>query len=175
MGALIRNINAQSDIDTLIIPRKPDGNYYRYEMVCDGRWTRAYDDTPSGLMNYLIPGYLNLDPEERLAARIRHAVDTQVTLQALINTNVPGVPTNEEKEVLNGPRHIQPIIEEWSCPVPLVLIDTFYNPFTSQPLPLDINEGEIWWIRAGEDDFEYLRSLHDLAVIDLNVSKDEVL
>lgn len=175
MGVQVRNVNAETDISALEIPRRPDGTYYRYEMVISGGWERVYDDTAADLMNYLIPGYTTLTEQERITARVRHAVDTQVRLQAIINSNVDGQTTEQEHVLLHGPRHIQPTISEWSNAIPIVLIDTFYHPYTETPKPLEVSDGEIWWLIAGEGDFEYLRSLHDLAVIDLNLTKDEVL
>ncbi len=67
-------------------PTRADGQPYGFEMI-HGRW-RTYADTPVELVTALIPGYTELDaPVERMQARVRHAVDVQVVLQAELATS----------------------------------------------------------------------------------------
>lgn len=181
MGVLVRNVAAGVDIDGFNIPRRIDGSYFRYEMICDSGWSRVYDDSIEGLINHLIPGYINLDENQRLAARIRHAVDVQVLLQSQINsTHADTARSVSENTVLFAPRHEQPFIHEWSCEIPLVLVDAFYAPYGDAPRPISsaldvLFASNIWWLRPADSEMEYLRSLHEATAIDLNITKDEAI
>lgn len=178
MAIMVRNVSAGVDLASLTVPTRPDGSYYRYEMLCDGGWTRVYDDTVPGLLSHLIPGYEDMDQRARLASRVRHAVDMQVALQARLNVFFAATPRNsEEQAVLYGARHVQPTPIEWACGVPLVLIDVFYAPFSTVPRPASALSDvavpqNLWWLNPAEGDLEYLRSLHAASVIDLHVAKD---
>lgn len=180
MGAQIRNISEAEDITRLQIPTRPDGSLYRYEMVTDSGWNRYYDDTPTGLLNFLLPGYEHQTPQQQTQTRIRHAVDLQVRLQAQLNAFFHSTHrTDDEHAVLFGPRHTQPAINEWSCAVPLVLVDAFYAPYTDLARPhspiADVTvPPNLWWLRPAQSDLEYLRSLHETSLIDLNITRDEV-
>lgn len=181
MTVIIRNVNLNDNIDSLVIPMRPDGKRYRYEMVCDHGWTRLYDDSITGFLCHLIPGYTRLDEDQRLAARIRHAIDIQVNLQAQLNLFFDEIiRTPEEEIILNTPKHNQPIIESWGCPVPLVILDAFYFPYSTTPRPYSEIEdvampSNIWWLRPAEDEMAYLVSLHDISFIDINIAKDELI
>jgi hypothetical protein len=181
MSVLVRNITANDKIGDLAIPTRPDGSYYRYEMICDGGWSRLYDDSAVNLLTYLIPGYTRFNDEQRLAARIRHSIDCQVALQARLNVFFAASPRNaEEQHLLYGPRHVQPSVTEWNCEVPLILIDAFYSPYADVPRTIS-GLGDValppnlWWLRPAEGELEYLRSLHETSVIDLHISKSEVI
>ena len=122
-----------------------------------------------------------MNEDKRLASRIRHAIDTQVNLQSQLNLFFEQAEkTLEEKEILERPRHIQPIIQGWACQVPLVLLDAFYFPYNVTPRPYSEIEdvampSNIWWLRPAEGEMDYLLSLHEISFIDLNISKDEVI
>lgn len=181
MTVIIRNININDDIDSLVIPTKFDGKRYRYEMICDHGWTRLYDDSITGFLAHLITGYEHLNEEQKLVARIRHAIDTQVILQSQLNLFFNEiVKTPEEEILLNTPKHKQPIIESWGCPVPLVLLDAFYFPYNTTPRPYSEIEdvampSNMWWLRPAESEMAYLMSLHEISFIDLNIAKDELI
>jgi hypothetical protein len=165
----------------MTIPSRPDGTRYRYEMICDNRWSRLYDDSVEGLLSYLIPGYRHLDENQRLGARIRHAVDSQVVLQAQLNVFFRGATrSSEEEALLLGPRHIQLEVDTWECEVPLVLVDAYYAPYTDIQKPrsaiLDVAiPPNIWWLNPAQGEMDYLLSLHEASVIDLNIAKDEAI
>ena len=178
MSIIIRNVADTEDTPTP--PLTADGHYYRFEMIADGGWTRVYDDDPDQLLDYLIPGYASLRGPERLVARIRHAVDTQVRLQALINTSYPdAAPTPEQAALLNGPRHIQPTPDLWDCEIPLVLVDAFYRPYTDTPYPLTpdgdiIDDPRLVVLTPSSGTGDYLTSLAIAGAINLSISRDEV-
>jgi hypothetical protein len=181
MGVAIRNVSQTEHVENISIPTKPDGSYYRFELIANGGWSRYYDDTTEGLMNFLIPNYENFPPGQKLAARIKHAVDLQVRLQARLNMFFASEPrTEEEQKILIGPRNEQPSIEYWETACPLVLVDAFYTPYTDNKQPIsahyDVNLPEnLWWLRPAESEVEYLRSLHETSLIDLHTISDEVV
>lgn len=181
MAVLIRNVSIADDVSALVVPTKPDGSFYRYEMICDNGWSRLYDDNVVGLLTHLVPGYTRLDDAQRLTARIRHAVDMQVSLQARLNVFFAASPrSREEQAVLYGARHLPPMIEDWNCEVPLVLVDAFYAPYTHLPRPTSgiadvAMPPNLWWLRPADGDLEYLRSLHETSVIDLHMAKEDVV
>jgi hypothetical protein len=119
------------------VPHRPDGGLYRFEMIFDGGRYRAYADTVTELCEQLIPGYAELEDDiSQAAARIQHAVRAQVLLQAAIvaDADLSGC-NGEEQELLLGPRHVPPAIEVWEADVPLVLVDTYYEPLARYPGP----------------------------------------
>jgi hypothetical protein len=143
-------------------------------MIFGGWGYRAYADTAAELCEALIPGYGELgDDTARLKARIVHAVTEQVQLQASINVESdPQASTEAHREVLVGPRHIQPAIARWDCDVPLVLVDIYYEPQGDLPRPVgkagkagEADANLIWLSPATEEG--YLRSLARAGVIAL--------
>lgn len=180
MGVKVDNLSAAEDIANFHVPTRPDGTFYRYEMVTDGGWSRYYDDDSAALVGFLISGYAALtDPTDRLAARIQHAVDLQVRLQARLNVFFADYPrTDEEQRILTAPRSTPPRVEDWTSDIPLVLVDAFYSPHGQLPLPdapqplLDDAPPTIWWLRPAGSDLDYLRSLHAASLIDLNINID---
>jgi len=161
------------------VPVKPDGNWYRYELICHAGQTRCYADSPHELLTYLIDGYGDLtSAHEQGAARTRYAVDVQVRLQARVNATAPNVTTSSEEEaILFGGRADQPTVTTWATSVPLVLVDTFYVPHTDQPAPVSeiadvAAPPNVWWLTPAAGEFPFLESLHNLGVVTLNTAKD---
>ena len=117
-------------------PAREDGRPYPFEMIyADGSW-RAYADTLEELLALLIEGYSDLDDEARLRERIRYAVDVSVPLQASAAAEGDvGSCTEEQRTVLSGTRDVPPAVTEWSAPVPLVLVTSYYAPDGPQPRP----------------------------------------
>lgn len=182
MGVKMKNFSSAEDISTLRIPTRPDGSFYRYEMIADGGWSRYYDDSPSALIDCLLPGYAALESDDdRLTARIRHAVDLQVRLQARLNVFfAEHERTDAEHAILTAPRTFPPAVETWNSDIPLVLVDAFYAPHAASPLPDapqprdESDAPTLWWLRPAAGEIEYLRSLHAASLIDLNINLDEV-
>lgn len=180
MSVAVRNtVNESLDI---AVPTHEDGSFYRFEMICDGGWTRFYTDSLSELLGYLIPGYTSMTEQQKLEARILNAADYQVRLQAQINAFYVSdpAPTDEEWAILSGPRHVQPAVDVWTCNHPLVIVDAFYAPYSDAPAPVSgdgdvANPNNIWWLRPATGEFEYLQSLHDASVIELHMLKDEAI
>lgn len=178
MGALARYISQAETLDGFALPTKPDGSFYAYELVHTGSGDRYYDDTTTGLVNHLIPGYRDTAPDEQYYARVLHALTVQVQTQAQINMLFMDKPrTDVEHAILTGVRVGQPMVDEWSCEVPLVLVDAYYMPYSNTPTPLstfgDYDDPEnIIWLRPAGDEWTYLMSLQHLGVIEVNLNRD---
>jgi hypothetical protein len=121
-----------------------------------------------------IEGYTELpDARARYKARIINAITQQVHLQAELNAQGDlEACTEAEREVLLGPRHIQPRVTSWNYEIPLVLVDVYYQPIGELPQPAakpaarpDEHPDLIWLSPATEE--TYLRSLAEAGVIDL--------
>lgn len=178
MAAIVVSNTTQADDGIPETPVKPDGSPYRFEMLFNALVDRAYADSPAELLECMIPRYTRMTEAERLAARMKHASRTQTTVQADINwahDNLAGC-TPEEQVILLSSRSLPPDIAEWSCEVPIVLIDVFYAPHGALPAPVSTladvtNPPNILWLRpSGEH--EYLFSLADVALIELNQHAD---
>ncbi|MEU6738089.1 hypothetical protein [Streptosporangium sandarakinum] len=132
-------------------PRKDDGTPYAYMMI--NGWWRVYADDPAELVEELIPGYAALaGEEERAAARLRLAVDTQVRLQArlAVDGNLDAC-TPEEREVILADRAEPPAPAVWEAAIPLVLITSHYEPHAPRPRPRAAEGAVIWLDPAGEE------------------------
>lgn len=152
------------------VPRKADGDLYEYEMVCDGGLTRVYGDTPEDMLAYLIEDYQNKTPKEKVMARIRHSMEIKISLQVHINHYFRKVSKNKaEQIILYNPQKQQPLIAEWVSEIPLVLVDSFYQPYSHVKKPVGLEEPHenIWWLNPTKDELEYLISLHETSYLDL--------
>lgn len=162
-----KNVNENYDDG---IPRHEDGSPYRYEMVCDGGLIRVYGDTTEDMLAYLIEDYQNFTNKEKTMARVRHAIDTKTSLQIHINKYFQGSRVSRMEEViLNNPQKHQPLIEEWTSSIPLVLVDTFYTPYShiEKPKSRKTPHDNIWWLNPTKSELNYLISLHETSYLDL--------
>jgi hypothetical protein len=166
---VVRNTRGPSPPEA---PMRPDGTPYRFEMIFDGFGYRAYADTPAELCEALIEGYRDLpDDRAQYGARIVNAVTHQVQLQAALNAEGDlGACTEAQREILLGPRHLQPQVASWDCVVPLVLVDAYYKPIGQLVRPAGRSAPSpggypclIWLSPATEE--TYLRSLAQAGVI----------
>ena len=172
MAVVTRNPSADVPPE---VPHRPDGGLFRFEMIFDGGRYRAYADTATELCEQLIPGYAELaDDVSQAAARIQYAVRAQVHLQAAIVAEADlSRCSAEEQELLLGPRHVPPVLEAWEADVPLVLVDSYYEPFGGLPQPQGHPRGggaegsNLIWLRPG-DEAELLTSLADAGVLVLS-------
>jgi hypothetical protein len=178
MAAIIVPNTTEANVEDLEPPTKDDGNPYRYEMLFNASVDRAYADTTDELLACLIPQYLTMTEGERMAARLSHAVRTQVSLQADINwehANLTGC-SPEEVAVLAGDRTTPPEIRAWSSAVPLVLVDVFYQPTGALPRPFSTvadvaNPPNIFWLTPA-DGYDYISSLSTLGFIEVHLHSD---
>ena len=169
MAVLTRNPPEGIDPD---IPRRPEGGLYRFEMIFDSGRYRAYADTVTELCEQLIDRYAALDDDvAQAAARIQHAVRVQVQLQAALVAEADlSRCSPEEQELLLGSRHVPPVLEVWEAHVPLVLVDTYYEPLGQLPRPQGrprsggLAGSNLIWLRPG-DEADLLTSLADAGVV----------
>ncbi|MBV9024002.1 MAG: hypothetical protein JO362_09450 [Streptomycetaceae bacterium] len=161
----IRTRNASAAAAPLAPPTKDDGSHYVFEMIYDGGSWRGYADTPTELMEGLIPEYPELlSPKDKAAARIRLALRLQVQLQAALAASEEFAQcTPEQQQVILAPRDTPPVIARWDAPVPLALVTTFYKPTGRLPRPEGPDEALIWI--EPDSEWSLLVSLHQAGVI----------
>ena len=146
-----------------------------YRMEHDGTVTEA--DSVTDLVSALIPlGYADLPrtpegDEQALLARWEQSVGTANLVQAVVTAAAvrDGVLdiSLASKDVLTAlfRDRIEPVeVEEWTQPVPLVLVSTSYAPFTDNTPPI----GNVRWINP-HTELSYLRSLDAVGVISFDV------
>ena len=147
-------------------PSVVDGGAYRHEMIYDGERKRSYANRLTDFLADLIPGYERLtDHAERTSARVRHAADVRAAWQAAVNEafGAEGC-TPAQIAVLTSDLPAPPVPPVWSAPVPLLLVDSFYEPTTDLARPVAEDPGEIFWLEpTGE--LAYLLSLDVLDVV----------
>ena len=163
----IRTRNASSAATPLDPPKKDNGSNYLFEMIYDGGSWRGYSDTPTELMEGLIPEYPELiSPKEKAAARIRLALRLQVQLQAVLAASEDFAQCSaEQQQAILAPRDTPPVVSRWDAPVPLVLVTTFYKPAGRLPRT-EGPDGSLIWIEP-DDEWSLLVSLHKAGVIHL--------
>lgn len=163
-------------------PHKPDGAWYRFEMLCHSDQTRAYADTADELLAVLMgPAYADLrNDDARLQARISWATSLLAPMQAAVYTSVDSTVRDDlpdaDRATLLQPRHVPVVVDEWSSPVPLVLVDVHYAPYTDIPAPMSTvadvaDPPNIVWLRP-TDPVEFLLSLDRTGYITLNEQDD---
>lgn len=174
MAIIQQNVSIEDDIDLYPVPTKPDFSYYKYELIDYISDARVYSDVLSEIVEYLAPG-----GSSDYSILLKHAVDVQVAMQSqILNFYHDALVSEEEFTLLTGIRHEQPQISIWSCQVPLILIDSFYAPYTSIQLPYGqfIEPSDnIIWLTPGKGAEEYLRSLDALGAVQFNVLKSELV
>jgi len=162
-------ITTEPDRETML-PARPDGSPWPLLLVHGDRVTGA--DTAGQLLAELIPGYDRLPDDdtghdEALWARYESAVATatelQETLLAAAAENGDFDAATADEAVLTAlltdktTPHAEPA---WRQRVPLVLIDTDYQPFTPRPRP----DGRVIYLRPAQE-HDYLASLAEAGLI----------
>lgn len=153
MAVSIRNTTSATDAPTA--PTHEDGTPYTFEMIYAGGARRGYADSHTELVGLMIDGYPASDsPKELMKARIRLAMDWQVRLQALINTEMQEQLADCDEQqlaILLGSRDVPPTPVQWDCPIPLVLVDTFYKPIGTVPRPNASDDEALIWLDPNSD------------------------
>lgn len=149
----------------------------------------AFADEQADLIEILIPGYSAMSEEDQAFYRIRLAQSAAAQIQAevLASMTIDDQPDGsylgtledgtqlriapEQWATLVAPRSLaQPRADWWTCPVPLVVVETSYEPFTTVPRPASgLSDGtahadNLWWVRPAEDE-DFLLSLHEIGYI----------
>jgi len=188
MGAVLLRNNFEGD-GPLAPPDNDSGIPYRYCMYLNGFTDVAFADEQSDLMEVLIPGYASMSEEDQAFNRIRlgQAAAAQVQAEVLASTDLQRqedgsylaeledgrqfTVSKQQWGTLVAPRTLtQPRADWWTCPIPLVVVETSYEPFTSVSRPASgLSDGtahadNLWWIRPAEDE-DFLLSLHEVGYI----------
>lgn len=171
MSVILMRNNVEGD-GPVIPPVRDNGAGYAYCMYFNGGAEVAFAESHVELLDVLIPGYLDFDDAERDYQRIRLAQSVAAQVQAEIIAEVsPDDVTDTEWAALTAPRGVsQPRADWWTSPVPLVVVETGYEPFTSIPRPAsglpvdDENRDNLWFIRPAEEE-DFLVSLHEVGYL----------
>lgn len=150
-------------------PVNSEGMPFQHSMVFNGGTAVAWADSASELVGVLIAGYLDIpeaDLEEQATQRACYAVGAQVRVQARILAAADAATaTEEEMALLSGSRDTPPELDVWRCPIPLVLVDAFYEPYTetrrrpvSEPRDGGAIGSNIIWLNFA-DEVQFLDSL----------------
>lgn len=188
MSAVLLRNNLEGD-GPLTPPEHGDGRPYRYCLYFNGFRDVAFADEMDDLMEVLIPGYAQMGEEDQAFRRIRLAQSAAAQVQAevlasmevaeqadgsVLATFEDGASTRisaQDWATLMSPRTLsQPRADWWTCPVPLVVVETGYEPFTSVPRPASgladgiAHPDNLWWVRPAEDE-DFLLSLHEIGYV----------
>lgn len=96
MAPLITANSYAGEKDPYVPYKEESGEFYNYIMYFDNNSKIAYDDDVAELIELIIPGYGELDEEERLNARLSYALRMQKQAQSFITANL----SSEEREKL---------------------------------------------------------------------------
>jgi hypothetical protein len=172
MAVTIMRNDASAD-EPLIAPKKENGAGYRYCMYFNGDVDIAFADTLDEILDTLIPGYSTLTEEDQDVARIQFAQNAASTVQASILAELEdGDVSQEEYDILAAPRQLpQPTVKFWESQVPLIVVDTSYQPFTEVPMPSSalgstIEDSNVWIISPMDSEV-FLMNLHEIGFIRL--------
>lgn len=171
MSVVLMRNNVEGD-GPVIPPVRDNGTGYAYCMYFNGMAEVAFADSYLDLLEVLIPGYSIFDDAERDYQRIRLAQSVAAQVQAeLISEVEPEDVTESEWAALTSPRGVsQPRADWWTSKVPLVVVETGYEPFTSVPrpasgLPTDHPDRDnLWFVRPAEEE-DFLVSLHEVGYL----------
>jgi hypothetical protein len=184
---MLRN-NLEED-GPLVPPEHEDGRPYRYCMYLNSFVDVVFADEQDELLDVLIPGYGEMTEEDQAFHRIRLAQNAAAQVQADIIASIQLEPQSdgsfvgktedgaeinisaEQWTTLMTPRMLaQPRADWWTCPVPLVVVETAYEPFTTVPRPASglydglASPDNLWWVRPAEDE-DFLISLHEIGYV----------
>jgi hypothetical protein len=172
MTAVILKNNAEGD-GPILPPTKEDGTGYGYCLYFNNDAEVAFADSPDELLDALIPGY-SADVDNQDFLRIRLAQNAAAQTQAEILFGVdPSTVDETTWATLTSPRNVsQPRADWWTSAIPLVVVETGYEPYTSVPRPASaIADGladapNLWFLRPGEEE-DFLVSLHEVGYVRL--------
>lgn len=156
-----------------VAPLTADGRPYRLRWVDhDDGDTLVYAQTADELLAHWIPDYQYADPASRALLRAQHAVRIRDALVAELAVDSDELLTAEQQDILLCDLDQMPDIPRWDPPVPLVLLEGMYRPYTDRTPPISGIDGDvrepsnIIWLRNAHPE-PYLVSLAEAGVIDL--------
>ena len=156
------------------VPLNDRGEPYLYCMLTPDNETLVYSDSVEELLEMLIPEYTQLDEKEQIVKRIMLANITAAYVQGVFlgEAEEENLLTQYQWEILlapkTGPNAPSPIF--WEAPVPLIVLDTTYEPYTSIPRPCGREDGiktnSLIWL-CPSDPEKFLVSLSEIGHIRL--------
>jgi len=175
MDVQVHPVPAEGEPD-LPTPLNRDGEPFLYCMIFNADTVMAFSDSATVLVDLLIEGYLEIpeaDVVEQATQRTMFAVGAQVRSQAAIVARANlALATPDERRMLGGSRDTPPQLTVWECPIPLVLVDAFYEPFSDSPRPVGRprtggeRDSNVIWL-SFVDEVEFLYGLHRAGEIQL--------
>ncbi|MFD7161343.1 hypothetical protein ACFV9C_42625 [Kribbella sp. NPDC059898] len=145
-----------------VAPPHPQALTWAYELVEPAG--RVYGIDADAILAAVIDDYQTADPEhEKAAARARHAHATALILTAQHRADHQGTVIDAQVTTLRTPTSRPVTAPLWDCPVPLVLVDVVYAPFTSATAPI----GNVRWLHSRDAD-SYLQSLCEVGAVTLH-------
>lgn len=170
MSIIVMKNNHEGD-GPILPPTHENGSSYAYCMYFNGDAEVVFADTQDELLETLIPGYGAMSEDDKDVARILLASAAAAQVQAEILMDVdPDSVTPEEWATLVARRDVsQPRADWWSSVVPLVVVETGYQPYTDVPRPASSlsstqDAENLWFVRPVEEE-DFLVSLHEIGYI----------
>ena len=153
-----------------VAPLTPVGLPYQLRWVDhDHGGDLVYAETADDLLDQWLPGYAAADPSEQALLR------DGLVAQLLVDAESNGITlTPDQESILLADLDQMPDITRWEPPVPLVLLEGMYRPYTDRLPPLSGIDGDvrdpsnIIWLRNCHAD-GYVQSLAAAGVIDLSI------
>jgi len=165
---------------TVVLPPHPGDGEWLYVVVVIQAGTILVSDSATDLVAAGLPGYADLPDDEAgfnaaLVARYDDLVGHAAAFQRFLldEAHRSGVVNIEDMDddtltalmqersvPFDGVPNADTVSLAWTCPVPLVLITTDYEPFTDRPVP----QGNIVWLDPITE-VTYLQSLHKIGAI----------
>ena len=161
----------------VVAPLTPTHLPYQLRWTDTDRGEYVYAETADALLTEWIAGYHEADPAGRALLRAQHAVRVRdgLVAQLVIDAEHAGIAlTADQETIVLADLDQMPDIPRWDSPVPLVLLEGMYRPYTDRTPPLSGIDGDvrepsnIIWLRNAHPD-NYLRSLAQTGIIDLAI------
>lgn len=156
----------------------PDGTPWKYALIRGDDTVLANE--PGAIIGHLIDGYDEIADDEEgddeaLLRRVEESVVICSMVQAMLCVEATGEgtfdPAEESEDVLTallGDRTVPVLyVDEWTHEVPLVVLTTDYDPYTTHLAP----RGNVWFIDPA-DEAVFLHSLARIGIIQLYVHGD---
>ena len=156
-----------------VAPLTADGQSYRFCWTDPGQ-AMVFAETADDLLAHWIQGYRTADAAGRARLRAEHALKVRPGLVAnlILEADDAGIQISEEEErLLTADLSDLPAdLRRWDSPVPLILLEGAYYPYTDRRPPLSGIDGDVQspsniiWLRNASPD-RYVVSLAEAGVI----------
>lgn len=162
--------NNPSEEGIIETPLNQYGNQYSFCMFFNNETEVAFADSYFELLEALIPMYSQQDENTQEYLRIKLAQQAAAEIQAeiLYTVDLETLALKEQK-ILTHPKHLPQLpIEWWTSEIPIVVVETAYQPYTDVIKPASSHEPEdnIWRINPLEEE-QFLFNLHEIGYIRL--------